>query len=314
MKFITIGSDPEFFVLDPKGKPYPATLFAVGTKDKPVPIESLGKGFYEQRDNLSFEGNVPPAPNKDDFILNIKALRQYFERKVSRVGYSLSTNGVEYFEKRYLSTSEAMEFGCSSVIDSWSSSIRNKIIARPTPNLTGYKFRVSGFHIHIGYDTPLSNIGKGMTDVLIGRLFDIFLTTPSHKIKSEPERLKTYGKWGMIRSKEYGVECRTLSSFFTQEEHLSWVWDQIMKMEDFINKMNVPDIERFISYGYGFGNYVSNSYFQLCVRDMFREFKNVELINKFDETREIYEYKTDYEKTHPDGDPASMYRSAVSRS
>lgn len=293
MKFITIGSDPEFFVLDPKGKAYPATLFAVGTKDKPSPIESLGKGFFEQRDNLSFEGNVPPANNKADFILNIKALRQYFQNKVARVGYSLSPNGVEYFDKRYLVTPEGMEFGCSSVVDAWSSSIRSGLMTRATPILAGEKFRVSGFHIHIGYDSVLP-IGKEMTDILIGRLFDIFLTIPSHAIKDEPERSRNYGKCGMIRSKSYGVECRTLSSFFTQEEYLPWVWDQVMKIQDFINSLRIQDITTFIQTAQ---ICYSNKEIIKHTRDLFRTFKDTSSIIKFDETKRVYDYKTAYETT-----------------
>jgi hypothetical protein len=285
MKFITIGSDPEFFVLDPKGKPYPATLFAKGTKDAPSPI--LGEeGFFEQRDNVSFEGNIPPCYTREEFITNMTKLRQYFIDKVNKFSYSLSNNGVEYFDKRYLNTPEAKEFGCSSVISSWDS-CSGKIIERPTPVLEDVKFRVSGFHLHCGYDEPV--LKKMDTDILIGRLFDLFLTLPSHVIKPEPERIETYGKWGMIRSKSYGVECRTLSSFFTQEKWLGWVWDQIMKIEEFINASNKSDLaliiktSQFLGYDYDRVRMVFNSIFQ--------GFKDKKVIELFNETKEVYEEK-----------------------
>ena len=297
MKFITIGADPEFLVLDPKGQPYPATLFAVGTKDSPSPITSLGRGFFEQRDNLAFEGNIPPVDNREDFILSMKALRQYFENKVGRVGYSLSPNGVEYFAKRYLVTPEGMEFGCSSVIDSWASryidTSNSEVVSRATPVLEYKNFRVAGFHIHIGYDNPVPGFKKDIFDVLIGRLFDIFLTLPSNEIKFERERVSTYGRFGMIRSKSYGVECRSLSAYFTQEAYLGWIWDQLMKLESFINSCSIQQLIRFFSLNGIFGT--SLDYFkvrlkEVIVQDIFND--NKELINSFEEIKKIYEYKT----------------------
>lgn len=284
MRFISLGSDPEFFVLDPKGKPFPATLFAKGTKEFPVPIAELGDGFFEQRDNLSFEGNVPPAYTKEDFVKNLSLLRKFFLNKVALFGYSLSNNGVEYFSKRYLDTAEGLEFGCSSTISSWDSS-NKEIISRPTPILDGVNFRVSGFHIHIGYDEPLFK-NKLQTDILIGRLFDLFVTVPSHDIKPEPERIKTYGKWGMIRSKSYGVECRTLSTFFTRHDWLDWVWDQVMKIEEFINLSNEEDINLLTKSSHILGTDkkdINNIFIGI-----FSHFKNLEILTKFNETNEIY--------------------------
>ncbi len=282
MRFTTIGSDPEFFVLDPKGKPYPATKFAIGTKVNPVPIVSLPTGFFEQRDNLSFEGNIPVCTTKKEFISNITSLRNYFKSKISGFNYSISSNGVEYFEKRYLNLAEALEFGCSSVISSWSSR-KDYIASMATPILNKARFRVAGFHLHIGYKDV--NIPKEYMDIIIGRLFDLFLTIPSHIIKPEPERIKTYGKWGMIRSKSYGVECRTLSTYFTQEEHLGWVWDQMFKIEEFINNTSKQDLEHMIERGYFLGYNSISAKRQFS--SMFSGFKNKEVLNMFNETKEV---------------------------
>lgn len=289
MKFITIGADPEFFVFDPKGKPYPATLFAKGSKECPV---AIGGGFFEQRDNLSFEGNIPPAYTKEEFISHVTYLRQYFIDKVSKFGYSLSPNGVEYFAKRYLMTPEAKEFGCSKVISSWDSII-HCATERPTPVLSDAKFRVSGFHIHIGYDEPLFK-SKQNTDILIGRLFDIFLTIPSHVIKPEPERIQTYGKWGMIRSKSYGVECRTLSTFFTQKDQLPWVWDQVMKIEEFINKSNEKDLLTIINQRHFLGT--SSTQAKRIFNTIFNKFTDKTVLELFNETKDANDekYKNNY--------------------
>jgi len=282
MKIVTVGSDPEFFVLDRKGKAYPATPFAVGTKEHPEPILSLGPGFFEQRDNLSFEGNIPPAHTKEEFIKYVTALREYFINKVAKFGCGISSNGVEYFPKRMLITPEGSEFGCSSVVSAWDSSQGNRIM-RPTPMLSGFMYRVSGFHIHIGIKKEDKDPALSW-DILLGRLFDIFLTMPSHKIKDEPERLLTYGKYGMIRSKIYGVECRTLSTFFTQPIWLGWVWDQLMKMESFIALCSENDLRQMIVSRY----FVTDqSSIVTALSDIFSEFENKEILNQFDETKII---------------------------
>lgn len=306
MKIVTIGSDPEFFVLDRKGNPYPATPFAVGTKEHPEPIPSLGVGFFEQRDNLSFEGNIPPAHTKSEFVDYVTALREYFISKVSKFSCSISPNGVERFPKRMLITPEGSEFGCSSVVSSWDSSASGRV-TRPTPNLTGLDYRVSGFHIHIG----IAKSDKDPLlpwDTLIGRLFDIFLTIPSHKIKDEPERLLTYGKYGMIRSKTYGVECRTLSTFFTQPAWLPWVWDQIMKIELFISLCAPEDLDRIVRHRY----LVTNQFDILqTLSDIFVNFSNKEILNQFDETKDIDVTTKKPTNAYPNGSYVGAYARGI---
>jgi len=288
MKFITLGSDPEFFVYDPKGQPFPATLFAKGTKDNPSAITELGEWYFEQLDNISFEGNIPKAYTRQEFVSNMVKIRKYFSDKVTPVGYSLSPNGVEYFAKRYLKTREACDFGCSTVIDTWLSNMYTGFETKATPRLDNYKFRVAGFHIHIGYDEPIlkGNDGKIYTDIMIGRLFDLFLTIPSHEIKPEIERIKTYGRWGVIRSKTYGVECRTLSSYYTQEQHLSWVWDQVMKIESFINLCTKEDLYVLYNKSYITSDLISDM--KLLFKSLLQSFKNYENLKQtFNEIKDL---------------------------
>lgn len=278
----TLGSDPEFFVLDPKNKPYPATNFAEGTKENPKNIKQLGSGFFEQRDNVSFEGNIPPCYNKEAFVKNMLLLRNYFSEKVGKFGYSLSDNGVEYFDKRFLALPEAQEFGCSSVISAWDSS-KTYSSKRPTPNLSRYKFRVSGFHIHIGYELLTNRFSTSEMKLLVVRLFDLFLSLPSQIIKPEPERIQTYGHWGMFRDKPYGVECRTLSSYFSTEKYLPWVWDQIVKIETFINTAKEQDLKILVQYPHIVGN--TNTGLEDVFRFLFGKFSSRDCLNSFEEIK-----------------------------
>jgi len=243
IRFVTIGSDPEFFIVDSNGKPVSVAPFSAGTKDEPVPLPQLGDGFFEQRDNLSFEGNIPPARDKNEFITNIILLRNYFLSKIASHGLRLSDRGVLYFDEEDLCSPEGMEFGCSSVYSAWESCLNNAV-EQPTPSLKDKPYRVAGFHIHIGYRCSefmydIFGNNKINIDILIARLFDMVVTLPSHRICDEPERLQSYGAFGKFRSKSYGVECRTLSAFFSQPEHLEWVWDHVMEIERIINEADM---------------------------------------------------------------------------
>jgi hypothetical protein len=142
------------------------------------------------------------------------------------------------------------------------------------------------FHIHIGYDIDHTPLDKLSTDILIGRLFDLFLTIPSHEIKPEPERIETYGKWGMIRSKDYGVECRTLSSYFTQPDWLGWVWDQTMKIASFIDALSIEDLLSLVSTRQMLGS--TNKDATKVFVALFAKLSDIEVLKYFKETQYAY--------------------------
>lgn len=83
--------------------------------------------------------------------------------------------------------------------------------------------RSAGFHLHCGYQSP--EIDRSLRLVLY---FDAFLGLPSIIIDKDDKRRTLYGKAGCFRLCKYGVEYRTLSSYFMKdEEHLKWVFIQI---------------------------------------------------------------------------------------
>lgn len=64
-------------------------------------------------------------------------------------------------------------------------------------------------HIHIGYDNPDEE-----TNLAIIKTLDLFLGIPSIILDKDTKRRELYGKAGCFRHKKYGVEYRTLSSFW----------------------------------------------------------------------------------------------------
>ena len=63
--------------------------------------------------------------------------------------------------------------------------------------------------------------------------FDYFVVYPSRQIYNDPVRAKYYGDYGNFRITSYGVECRSLGGYFTDDKYLSWLFDQSMKIFDF---------------------------------------------------------------------------------
>lgn len=225
----TIGSDPEFFVKDKKSGDFvPSAIITNGTKD--FPEETKTDGFLIHKDNLSVEGNIPPAYNKEGFVGNMMFLKGILNTLASIKNCEIVSTDKAVFDKRFLKMLDADDFGCSSFVNSWSgATIR-------TPSMNS-NFRVAGFHIHLGYAVDGSNAPtKFEIDKVIGRAFDLFLTAPSDEIHTCKERRNSgYGSYGSIRSTSYGVECRSLGSYFTQDRYLGLTYDQVVKMFDWLN-------------------------------------------------------------------------------
>ena len=229
IKIKSIGADPEFFIK--QGDHFlPSTFFVNGTKEHP---EDMGDGFQLLKDNLSIEGNIPAAYSKEEFVKNIKFLKhlittalKFSEYKDAEIAYTDSAK----FELRYLYSEDGMTFGCSNYNDAWS----NKTVQ--TPTLHDLNTRQIGFHIHIGYEISEDcNYSKKDLNIAITRAFDALISYQSDKIHESKERRKYYGKFGSYRDKPYGVECRSLGGFFTQDKYLEWIYDQVQNVGEFVN-------------------------------------------------------------------------------
>jgi hypothetical protein len=61
MQKILLGSDPELFLKNDQDRYVSAIDRLQGTKQHPVPLRELGKGFMIQVDNVAVEFNTPPA-------------------------------------------------------------------------------------------------------------------------------------------------------------------------------------------------------------------------------------------------------------
>lgn len=256
IKFDSIGSDPEFFIK--KGNDYfPAENFTNGTKDIPEQIIN-NKGYSILLDNLTLEGNVPYSTNRKDFISSIQNLKNIMKNRLALFGeeYSLVSTNTAKFKPRFLRSQQANEVGCApdyNVFKTFSQSERlmslRKYMLSP--------YRTAGFHIHIGFSgLKGGSYYASLSRTLVTTLFDYFVInylereSGSNEIEDNLYRKKLYGIgdfYGFYRTKLYGVECRGLGSFFTQDKYLGIIYDRVQEIFNYINSLSSPEYQNILA-------------------------------------------------------------------
>lgn len=226
IELITIGADPELFLINDNNEGVPSEEYFKGDKNYPFSLEKeLGKGFNILCDNVMVEYNIPPVINKEDFIDSNKKVLKYIN-EVTPDYIHIDISASKYFNKDKLQSKLARTFGCAEDYTVYDLSKINKVKASKNNTL-----RTAGGHLHIGY----SNISMNNSINLI-KLMDLYLGVPSILIDADTERRKMYGNAGSFRPKPYGFEYRTLSNFWLQNATtMTWVWNQIQKVFEKIN-------------------------------------------------------------------------------
>lgn len=224
-KKITIGADPEFFIITNKGEAFPSTDLFRGTKDEP---EDMGGEFALVKDNTLIEGNIPPSTTKEGYIKNMQTLKGMIGEVLEIAGLKLhSADSMEY-KPRFLQHPEAKEFGCSAYKNAWD------IGTFSAENMSRFNKRVAGAHQHIGYELTTDKATKRKMNRYIAKAFDFFVVYPARLHHNDLFREKFYGEYGNYRDcPAYGVECRSLGGFFTHDDYLPWVYDQTIKSIEF---------------------------------------------------------------------------------
>ena len=250
---ITIGSDPEFFIISDNGDAYPSTNLFNGTKDQP---EDKGGGFALLKDNVLVEGNIPPANNCEEYVTYMKTLKSMMNSVLVIAGLKLHSADSMKFKPRFLEHPEANVFGCSSYKNAW------EIGTFSAENMSFMPTRVCGDHQHIGYELLTDKMGESRMNRYIAKAFDYFVTFPSRQHHNDEFRAKYYGNYGVYRDcPSYGgVECRALGGHFTADEHLEWTYKQTIKAVEYcsiqenlalLDAVNAPiteDLSKTVEY------------------------------------------------------------------
>jgi len=232
---IKVGADPEMFLWsNTYHKFVPVCGLVGGTKDNPLAITDEGHALQE--DNVAVEFCIPPCTNSYDFIRHITFVKDYINNTVlAPMDLVAKCVASARFTDEDLQNPQAQLFGCDPDYNAWTSE-ENKV-DKNDPLL-----RTAAGHIHVGYDSPNSDIS-----ISIVQAMDLFLGLPSVLLDTDTERRKMYGKAGAFRFKKYGVEYRVLGNFWLDTEYLiEWAFDSTMKAIEFVKSggiiTNSPDI------------------------------------------------------------------------
>lgn len=204
-KEFTIGTDPEFFVVNERGHLKSAIPFIHGTKHEP---EMLPNGAGLQVDNVAVEFAAPVSHSLAEFMRSI-ATSVYHTKRQLPYGYNLAFNiSSAIFPEEELQHPNAHVFGCSPDWDAWRGEVNMM------PDTDGVSLRSCGGHIHVG------NKLVAKTDInrrLMVKIMDCLHGVISGVLddnQGSKKRRELYGKPGCFRATEYGIEYRTLSNYW----------------------------------------------------------------------------------------------------
>jgi hypothetical protein len=219
---ITIGSDPEVFLLGEDGK-YKSSIGKIGgTKVSPKPITD--KGHAVQEDNVLAEFNIPPCKTAQELIDNIAVCMDWLSTNLTPLKPTVVASG--HFDPSELNHPNAKEAGCDPDFNVWLGGTQND-----KPSLKGKTLRSAGGHVLIGYNNP-----DIFTSFELLKLFDLFLGIPSVIYDKDTERRSLYGKAGCFRIKEFGFEYRTLSNVWIKSpEMITWLYNNVMDAINYYN-------------------------------------------------------------------------------
>lgn len=220
MKDLIIGSDPEFVLLDEKtGKPVAAPIaMKSGSQVKEVKTR-FGRFFP---DNVNLEVATEPAKTKQEFLGNLEGVIKMANKAVP--GYTLHAIPSMDFPVDQLQHEICQRFACDPDFDAFEM-CQNEI----DPEAVEQTFRTAGGHVHMGYTKGHDYLQDPFGRIDAVKRFEAIVGLPALLLDGSPEsirRRELYGAAGAHRPKEYGVEARSLSNFWTQTPELaSFVWD-----------------------------------------------------------------------------------------
>lgn len=221
MKNLTLGCDPECFIVNLQGELVSSIGKIGGSKLNPMPLP-LGDGFAVQEDNVALEFNIPPAHNSLEFFESISTCMDFLDRMVcGSQGMQLTNLSAVSFPEAQLQDEAAKQFGCDPDYNAWTGA-RN-----PRPKAQDPNLRSCGGHVHIGWDREQTDVRSVM------RMMDLHLGVPSVLMDHGELRKELYGKAGAYRETSFGGEYRTLSNFWIFERRLiTWVWNNTERAVD----------------------------------------------------------------------------------
>lgn len=223
----SIGCDPELMAVDMRNRPAPVYGKIGGTKENPIVwdngevIPGPTKGPYRpyevltyQEDGAAIEFGISPAYSTEAFTHNVRAALAMCKMLLRRAGLKQKIVSEMEYDPSDLEHPLAKVIGCSTDTSAYRADggLGEEHREPFEVGQFGNK-RFAGGHIHIGYN-------KQIPAWVGARVADLYLGLPSIFFDKQGDRRKYYGKPGIFREKEYGLEYRTLSPLWLRSDSL----------------------------------------------------------------------------------------------
>ena len=211
MNIVKLGTDPELFL-----KIGNAFVSAAGffprTKKEPYPLECGAV----QVDGNALEFNIDAAEDEDSFVKNIKTVMAQLTEMVKLADKDMQIVFTPYaeFDPEYWKTvpAEAKILGCDPDFN-----VDGAMNPNPSEFLEGRPIRTAAGHVHIGWGEDMDGDGHFNNCVAVSRFFhNKGVYAPVRE--DERARLDFYGGNGAFRPKKYGVELRSPSNVWVENE------------------------------------------------------------------------------------------------
>lgn len=214
-----LGCDPELFLYDLERKMYvSAHPYIPGTKHKP---HALPCGGTVQLDGLACEIGTIPQITARDFLFHLKEViddvRALLPKNIVLRAVPSAWFDKDYFDKEV--PDYCKELGCDPDFNAY-----NNGAANPRPNgmivENGKVLRTGAGHIHVswGDDMDVSSDVHRWNCITLTQSLDTVFVPLSKTWDKDETRMKMYGKPGSYRPKSYGLEYRTLSNAWLQDD------------------------------------------------------------------------------------------------
>lgn len=199
----TIGADPEVFLQDKHRAFKSAHGIIVGTKRHPM---KMGDHHF-QVDGVALEYNIKPVTTEREFRAEIFKGRNMCG-VIASPHYSVSERTSVFLD---LSKHDkaSLVVGCSSDINCF---LEQENQREPDD----YPWRHAGGHVHVGVPSCESFDDK----MRLGRVLDKHLWEVGKQDLDVRRSESSYGQRGCVRMTDYGIEYRSLSSFWIHKAPL----------------------------------------------------------------------------------------------
>jgi len=216
----TMGSDPEFFVADSKGKILASDKFFPGKK-KPIIVSGDHKDLKLFFDGIQAELNIPPTACRESVSFFIREALVKAQKIIGEDHHIVLQPSVKVSQKVLNEADpEARIFGCMPDFNAYT-------LGQNTCEMDASRhlYRYAGGHIHIGmssvynrkadmeYKMAKTEEGHIRTIKFIDYITGAILVMLDKGADSKRRRTK-YGTAGCFRPTPYGVEYRTPSCWW----------------------------------------------------------------------------------------------------